>query len=128
MSAGRVLTQTFLAGSGNLESISVLGATYARSNPGKSVLSVTTVDGLELCRDEIPNADLIDNEFVAFNCRHNVTAQGSLLQIRIESFSTAAGSSPTFYMSLADSYIDGALYLDNQPLGGDLVFKLYFSP
>lgn len=127
MSAGKVLTQTFLAGPGNLESISVLGATYARTNPGKSVLSVTTLDGLELCRDEIQNEDLIDNDFVTFNCRHNVTAQGSLLQVRIESFSTAAGSSPTFYMSLADSYTDGALYLDNQPLGGDLVFKLYFS-
>lgn len=128
MSAGKVLTQTFLADSGNLEAISILGATYARANPGKTVLAVTTLEGVELCRDEIRNGDLIDNQFVTFNCRHRVTAQGSTLQVRIESFSTAAGSSPTFYMSLGDSYTDGALYLDNQTLGGDLVFKLYFSP
>jgi hypothetical protein len=122
-----VVRQTFESQAGNLRAVSVLFATYKRSNEGAFELAVITEQGEQICSESYDNSTLIDNTYVTLLCDSDRSFVATeKLQIEVKAIKGSTGTAPTIYKSKTNVYEEGFLEIDGVRQIGDIVFLTYY--
>lgn len=119
--------QSFKAEHDKLCVVSVMLATYARTNDATVKLALLADDGAIIATQTIDGKKLHDNAFHNFLFPAIAGSKGKTYQIKISSPDGKAGNAITAWMSESDIYPDGKLTVNNLTLPGDLMIKLYYE-
>lgn len=125
---GTVINQQIVAAPGKISAVSLLVATYTdRENRGSIRISLSNGYGTIACSETRDSEALKDNEYVILPCANFSIKESQNLDLKVESFGSVSGESPTLWMSSTDIYSPGKLTLNGKELPSDLVFRVYYA-
>jgi hypothetical protein len=122
--------QTFKVQRDGLHQVTVLGATYGRTNAGQLVFHLKEAPDspVDLATVTLEAAELSDNSRWEFNFPAIERSAGRSFYFFIEALGTTQDKAVTVYFSPTEQYPDGSRFSNGQPAEGDLVFSASTQP
>lgn len=126
---GKMVGQTFLARYNHLQRIDVFMGTYARPNTHDAILHLKTAPDAP---DDIfclpfNASEVEDYTYRSFTFPPIPNSAGQTFYFYIESPSSVEGNAITVWMQPRDLYLQGKMYRNGTPAGGDLRFQIYYQ-
>jgi hypothetical protein len=129
ISGGTTIGQTFYSTLPNLNSIDIDLATYGRSNTKDVIFhlrerpeSKNDIVTLQINAQKISN-----NAYYTFKFPIIKDSVNKSYYFFLESPTSVPGNAITIWSSKDDVYPDGSLYVNSNPVPGDLAFKVYYE-
>lgn len=126
---GHSFGQTFMPEYNGLYRIDLYTATYARENTHPVIFKICASSacqgGEELLRLELPVTQISNSGPTVISFPPISTEAGRSLYFSVESPGSIPGDAITVYRNEKDIYPDGQMFVDGQPIEGDLAFIAY---
>ncbi len=129
VTSGQSVGQTFVAQHDGLKGIQVLMTRQEGDVTGPVVLHLRqdTTAQADLRTASISNPDLVEGQYIDFSFTPLDLAQGNYYYFFIETPSAQADESIELAFGAAESYLDGAAYVDSHPQEAQLCFRLVYD-
>ncbi|MBC8255123.1 MAG: hypothetical protein H8E35_14005 [Ardenticatenia bacterium] len=123
---GHTLGQTFTLQYDGLYRIDLYTATYARGNTHPVIFRIEPSQGWgDLVRLELPAAQISNSGPTVITFPPLPDTAGRTLYFSIESPGSVPGDAITVYRHEGNVYPGGQMFVDGQPIGGDIAFIAY---
>jgi hypothetical protein len=124
---GNTITQTFIAETDKLRSVSILMATYMRKNTSILKFTLLNENNDVVVHKSVDTSTLLDNQFYDFEFSSIEKSEAKRFSIQITAISGVPGASVTAWMSKSDIYPLGTLNVNGKPVEGDLSIQLSYN-
>lgn len=121
----RIVGQTFVAERDHLSKIEIMLGTFGRENDGDVIFELG-VSKEKAVEQKVFNAAQVKNNryhSIVFSSQKN--SKGKQYYFTLSSPESTPDNSICAWMNTEDIYPDGQYFFNNQPPGGDLVFRTY---
>jgi hypothetical protein len=122
----RLINQKFKAEENGLRAISLLFATYMRTNDTDIKISIKDSTGIILYQTYVNGRILKDNSYYSIYFPEVVYSKGKYYYIEISSSTVKSENAVTIWANYAP-YSEGTLFINKTPFKGNLCFRLYYT-
>jgi len=121
---GVLLKQTILVGCNNFEKLQLWTDHFNQNEPGNTIIRIIDVDSGELITDQkISNNMFPKQDWMTISFPRLVNSKGMIYEIDVSSEDSSKENAAILSLSYRQEYLDGELYINDQPINTDLIFR-----